>query len=70
VLDYRDPMFLPAGAKYLDLPGMMALNAPHALWVAGEGVEPDVLKQKFDELDAFLGEPNSMTASAAEWLVK
>jgi hypothetical protein len=34
VLDYRDPMFLPAGAKYLDLPGLMALNAPHALWVA------------------------------------
>jgi hypothetical protein len=29
VSDYRSPMFLPAGAKYLDLPGMIALNAPH-----------------------------------------
>lgn len=70
VLDYRDPMFLPAGAKYLDLPGLMALNAPNALWVAGEGMKPDVLKQKFDELNAFVGESNGMTAAAAEWLVK
>jgi hypothetical protein len=37
VLDYRDPMFLPGGAKYLDLPGMISLNTPHALWLKGEG---------------------------------
>jgi dienelactone hydrolase len=41
VLDYRDPMFLPGGAKYLDLPGMISLNAPHALWLKGEGKTPD-----------------------------
>ncbi len=41
VLDYRDPMFLPGGAKYLDLPGMISLNAPHALWLKGEGKKPD-----------------------------
>jgi hypothetical protein len=70
VLDYREPMFLPAGAKYLDLPGLMALNAPNALWVAGEGMKPDVLKQKYDELNTFVGESNGMTAAAAEWLVK
>jgi len=40
VLDYRDPMFLPAGAKYLDLPGLIALNAPHPLWLKGEGTDP------------------------------
>ena len=28
LLDYRDPRFLPGGAKYLDLPGMLALGAP------------------------------------------
>jgi hypothetical protein len=28
--------FLPGGAKYHDLPGMLALAAPHALWLAGE----------------------------------
>ncbi|MEY4940184.1 MAG: hypothetical protein RIQ93_1919, partial [Verrucomicrobiota bacterium] len=38
--DYRDPMFLPGGAKYLDVPGLLALGAPHPLWVAGEAREP------------------------------
>ncbi len=41
VLDYRDPMFLPGGSKYLDLPGMISLNAPHPLWLKGEGQETD-----------------------------
>ena len=35
--EFRHPNFLPGGAKYDDLPGMLALNAPHALWLAGEG---------------------------------
>jgi dienelactone hydrolase len=34
---YRDPDFLPGALKYGDLPGMLSLSAPHALWVAGEG---------------------------------
>jgi hypothetical protein len=29
--------FLPGGAKYNDLPGILALSAPFSLWVAGEG---------------------------------
>ena len=36
LLDFRDPQFLPGGAKYLDLPGLLALGAPHRLWLAGE----------------------------------
>ena len=32
-----DADFLPGGAKYLDLPGLMALSAPYPLWLAGEG---------------------------------
>lgn len=36
VLDYRDPMFLPGGSKYLDLPGFIAMNGTHALWLKGE----------------------------------
>jgi len=43
VLDYRDPNFLPGGSKYLDLPGMLALGAPHALWLAGEGGQPGLV---------------------------
>ena len=30
-----DPDFLPGGAKYDDLPGLIALSAPHRLWLAG-----------------------------------
>lgn len=40
VLDYRDPMFLPGGSKYFDVPGLIALNGPHPLRVAGEGEAP------------------------------
>lgn len=37
VLDYRDPMFLPGGAKYLDVPGLIILNAGLPLKLRGEG---------------------------------
>jgi dienelactone hydrolase len=36
LLDYRSPGFIPGGAKYGDVPGLIALNAPHATWVTGE----------------------------------
>jgi hypothetical protein len=32
-----DPMFLPGAAKYLDLPGLLALGAGGELWLSGEG---------------------------------
>ena len=32
-----DPDLLPGGAKYLDLPGILALSAPHELVLLGEG---------------------------------
>ncbi len=41
VLDYRDPMFLPGGSKYLDLPGFLHLNGDLPLWVEGEGEGED-----------------------------
>ncbi|MCC7422335.1 MAG: acetylxylan esterase [Planctomycetaceae bacterium] len=68
VLDYRDPMFLPGGAKYLDIPGLLALNAPHALWVAGEGAKPEVFGAQFKKLVPFHGEANQKEAAAVEWL--
>lgn len=36
LLDYRDPMFLPGAAKYLDVPGFLCVAAAQPLWVAGE----------------------------------
>lgn len=34
--DYLDGEFLPGGAKYGDLPGILSLAAPTKLWLAGE----------------------------------
>lgn len=70
LLDYRDPMFIPGGAKYLDLPGMIALNSPHALWIAGEGDKPEVFGASFVELTAFTGNEGNEKAAAVEWLIK
>lgn len=72
VLDYRDPMFLPGGAKYLDLPGLLALNAPHPLWVAGEedALIPSAYQAagKSDAFTPFTG--GGKETAAVAWLQK
>jgi dienelactone hydrolase len=76
VLDYRDPMFLPGGAKYLDLPGLIALNAPHALWLAGEGREPEMITTAYrtaskpESLTTFTADTAQKETSAIAWLLK
>lgn len=35
--DIHSPRFLPGGAKYFDVPGMLAVGAPEKTWLAGEG---------------------------------
>ncbi len=62
LLDFRDPQFLPGGAKYLDLPGFLALGAPQPLWLAGEGSDPPLVTETYraagqaKNLTAFMGE--------------
>jgi len=76
LLDYRHPMFLPGGAKYLDLPGMIALAAPQSLWLAGEGKEPEIVvaayrgAPKADALATYTGDGADKEASAVQWLLK
>ncbi len=73
LLDYRDPLFLPGGAKYLDLPGLIALNAPHALWLAGEGQASEPVASAYrtlDTLTAFAGEVAQKETAAIEWLLR
>lgn len=76
LLDYRDPMFLPGGAKYLDLPGLLALHAPRPLWLAGEGSEPAIITAAYraapsaDGLETFTGDTSQQEAAAGLWLLK
>jgi len=42
VQDIHSPDFLPGGAKYFDLPGMIALAAPTPLWLGGEAEPAEV----------------------------
>lgn len=41
ILDYRNPGFLPGGAKYLDVPGLITLNGDLPLWLQGEEKESE-----------------------------
>jgi dienelactone hydrolase len=76
LLDYRDPLFLPGGAKYLDLPGLLALHAPRPLWLAGEGADPALVTAAYraaasgDGLVTFTGDAAQQEAAAGLWLLK
>ncbi len=77
IATFNNPDFLPGGAKYNDLPGMIALSAPHPLWLAGEG---DTLPQVISAAYRVVGQPVTATAysgdatakesAAVEWLLK
>jgi dienelactone hydrolase len=74
--DFRDPRFLPGGAKYLDLPGLLALAAPQPLWLAGEdsGATPVADLYRLSEtprhLHLFRGAPKDEASAAATWLAR
>jgi dienelactone hydrolase len=81
VKEIHDVNFLPGGAKYLDLPGMLAVAAPGKLWLAGEGQGgeislPSVYKAAGAEKSLTQHEPKDgetaeQTAEAAiEWILK
>lgn len=71
------PDFLPGGAKYGDLPAMLALSAPNALWLAGEDMKATALirsayksagaKESFTESKALAKEKSK---AAVKWLLQ
>jgi len=72
-----DPDFLPGGAKYLDLPGMLALAAPGEIWLAGEGDEaPPVVAAAYkahgrtEGLTLASGPAEEAGKAAARWLLR
>jgi hypothetical protein len=73
VKSVRDENLLPGGAKYHDLPGMLALAAPRRLWVADEDeVGLSVVISAY-RAAGVLGnltiEPESSTSAAIDWLL-
>lgn len=76
VLDLRDPNFLPGGAKYGDLPALLALGAPGQTWVAGESDKGLALAQaQYKALNApgnltqFTGQGPQIRSAASEWIL-
>jgi len=71
LLDYRDPSFLPGGAKYGDVPGLLALSAPAKLWVGGEAAPALTAKlyQSANASGALTSSANPDRASAVKWLL-
>ncbi len=74
---YRNPDFLPGGAKYDDLPGLLALNAPRKLWVAGETkdslrIPSDIYRKsgKESSLSIYTGSPDSLLTEIVHWISK
>ncbi len=63
VTDIQDISFLPGGAKYGDLPGMLALGAPGKLRLAGEGAEIPALVRQVYQL---AGAPQNVTLAQAD----
>jgi dienelactone hydrolase len=73
-----DPDFLPGGAKYGDLPGMIGLLQPRRLWLAGEDVpSSSVISKAFtaaghtDHLIVWDNkQPEEETSAVVAWLLK
>jgi hypothetical protein len=76
VPDIRHPDFLPGGAKYGDIPGMLWAAGPHhKLWLAGETeatAAAAISRYKaFGRYNLKLAEPADATSVAAvDWLLK
>lgn len=74
ITSYRDPNFLPGAVKYGDLPSLLALSAPNALWISGEsGALPTTVKQAYaaeNGAGRVSSSPLQNTAdAAADWLL-
>lgn len=68
LLDYRDPQFLPAAAKYFDVSGLIVLNAPHELWISDELNEFADLHISVNGVTRFNGDENGKQSAALKWL--
>ena len=77
IASWRDRDFLPGIVKYGDLPALLALNAPHPLWIAGEKAgTPDLVEAAYAAADSNSNLHQSdaaavmVTKSAVEWVIR
>ena len=77
VANLHDVNFLPGGAKYDDLPGMLKLGAPGRLWLTGETpAEAAKLQAHYQSAGAsanlvvYDGPPAEVGAEAGAWLLE
>jgi len=75
--DYLDASFLPGGAKYGDLPGLLSLAAPTKLWLAGETADSAAITKKAyaaggpaEAITFDASKPDEAKRAAVEWLIK
>ncbi len=73
--DFHSPNFLPGGAKYLDLPGILSLSQPDKLWVAGETVSSLSAAQATYKSDSkptelMIAKPKQAETEAVDWLLQ
>jgi dienelactone hydrolase len=69
--DYRHPLFLPGGAKYLDLPGMIAVGG-QPLWLADPKADVKTIAAHAPQparLTRFKGDATAERTAAADWLL-
>jgi len=77
VADLHSPEFLPGGAKYHDLPGILAISAPRPLWLAPQ---PSELPRPLQAAYQAAGQPEAVTccndatqdrlAAVVQWLLR
>ena len=75
-LEIHDPDFLPGGAKYGDLPALLALGAPGKLWLSGETSQAlELVRAQYrmsgaeKALETFTGRPEQVCSTALHWLL-
>lgn len=73
--DAFDAMMTPGAVKYGDVPALLALAAPHPLWLSGEGGKPPAVTSscyraiKAPEITSYAGSPDSEASEAVKWIL-
>jgi len=74
ITQFNDPMMLPGAVRYGDVPFLLALNAPHRMWLGGEGNQlPEVVKKCYASAAAklpeiFIGSEKMAASAVSHWL--